>query len=55
MLKKYLQNVLQSKYVLLRGMAGMAVHDVDEDDWMAYCQEGVYPILTAVWDTFTQV
>ena len=45
----------QSKYALLRGLAGLAIHDLDDDDWMASCDEGVYPILSTIWQTFTQV
>ncbi|KAG7175704.1 Chitotriosidase-1-like 6, partial [Homarus americanus] len=45
---------IKSKYVLLRGLAGASLHDLDQEDWEEECGQGPHPILTTIFDTFTQ-
>lgn len=40
---------------MLRGLGGVAVHDIEADDWQATCGDEAFPLLHAVWNTYTQV
>ena len=40
---------------MLRGLAGIGIYDLDQEDWAGTCNQGPYPLLTAIYDTFTQV
>ncbi|XP_018011225.1 serine-rich adhesin for platelets, partial [Hyalella azteca] len=46
---------IKTKYAMLRGLAGVAVHDVSSDDRQGTCGAGTFPLLGAVWTTYSQL
>ncbi|RXG54074.1 hypothetical protein Avbf_13240, partial [Armadillidium vulgare] len=46
---------IKSKYALLRGLAGIGVHTLDDDDSQGSCSQGPYPLLTSIFEIFTQL